>query len=889
MKFLSSLRTFLAFVFHRSQVEREMDAELRSHLQIRADDLERQGLSRAEAERQARVEFGGYERYKEECREALGSRLLGELIADVRYGLRGLRRNPGFTAVAILTLALGIGANTAIFSVVNAVLLRPLPYREPSRLAYISEFWPHESNVKTTPSPDFANWSEHDRLFDGLAAYGGGAELNLTSAGEPERVQGARVTADFFTLLGVQPILGRSFLSEEDRPGGRPVVLLSYELWQRRFGSDAKIVGSTVQLDGEPYTVVGITPAGFRFPDDDFRADVFLPMLVARVADWKSPDPNNFRLLRTLARLRPGVTLDEVRAELTALVRAEAEIEPPQFKRMRAGMEVSVTPLPRRLAAPARPILLILLCAVALLLIMSCVNVAGLQLARGATRQRELAVRAALGASRLRIAAQLLIENLGLVVGAAGVAILVGFAGLRALQALAPPQISHIENVPLDSTVLLFTLIVAMMTGVLSGLAPALLGSRVELNEVLKGDGSRTASAHKQHRIRSIMVTTEVALALVLLVGSGLLTRSLIHLISVDAGFNTHSLLTLRLSLSEKSYPKPEQKDAFLSELLSRVRALPGVRSAGAGSGLPTLGWWSLNGTDIEGQPEMPPGLRPDIPHDVVSASYFQTLGMPLLAGRSFSEQDRPTTVQVAVVNRAFVHQYFPGQNPIGKHVRNGGRSGPWREIVGVVGDVRQLGPSQDESPEIYTPYQQDSTGEMNLVLRTTADPLALVAPLKAAVQAVDPAQPVYDIATMDERLSESMSSQRFNALLVGVFALAALGLAGVGIYGVLAFSVARRTPEIGVRMALGARRAEVLTLVLGEGLRLCGLGVGLGLAATAPLTRLLRGVLFGVSPSDPVTLVVASTALLLVAVMACYIPARHATAIDPMVALRHE
>jgi len=382
---------------------------------------------------------------------------------------------------------------------------------------------------------------------------------------------------------------------------------------------------------------------------------VFLPMLVARVADWKSPDPNNFRLLRTLARLRPGVSLEAARAELTALVRAEAELEPPQFKRMRAGMEVKLTPLSRKLAAPARPTLLILLCSVSVLLIMSCVNVAGMQLARGATRHRELAVRAALGASRLRIAAQLLAENLVLILGAAAVALLIGFAGPRALEALAPSQIPHLETARLDSTVLLFTLIVAIMTGILSGLAPAILGSLVDFNEVMKGGWAQTSSAHSHHRIRNILVTTEIALALLLLIGAGLLARSLIHLISVGPGFESNNLLTLRLSLSEKAYPKPEQKYAFLSEVLARVEGLPGVRSAAASSGLPTLGWWSLGGTDIEGQPAMAPGLRPDIPHDVVSIDYFQTLGIPLMAGRGFNEQDRASTVQVAIVNQAFV------------------------------------------------------------------------------------------------------------------------------------------------------------------------------------------------------------------------------------------
>ncbi len=889
MKLLASLRTLLAYVFHRSQAEREMEDELRAHLASRAEDLERQGLSRAEAERQARIEFGGYERYKEECREALGSRLVGELIADLRYGLRVLKKNPGFTAVAIITLALGVGANTAIFSVVDAILLRPLPYRDPGRLIYISEFWPQLTSVVGVPSPDFENWSEHDRLFNGLAAYGGGAEVNLTSAGEPERLQGARITADFFSVLGVRPYLGRSFLPEEDRPGGRNVVLLSFDLWQRRFGSDAKIVGSDIQLDGEPYTVVGITPAGFRFPDDDFRAQVFLPMIVARVADWKSPIPKRFRLLRPLARLRPGVTVEGARAELTGLVRAEADLEPPQFKRMRARMEVTVAPLAQKLAAPVRPTLLILLSSVALLLLMSCVNVTGMQLARGATRQLELAVRAALGASRLRIAGQLLSENLVLIAGAAGIALLIGFTGLRTLKALAPSQIPHLETARLDSTVLLFALVAATLTGLLSGLAPAILGSRVDLNEVIKGGGAQTGSARSQHRLRSAMVTAEVALALVLLVGSGLLTRSLMHLISVNPGFSTHNLLTFRVSLSEKAYSKPEQKAAFLSDLLARVRALPGVRAAAAGSGLPTLGWWSLSGTDIEGQPQMPAGLRPDIPTDMVSPDYFQTLGIPMLAGRGFNEGDRATTVQVAIVNQVFVRKYFSGQNPIGKHVGRRTPPGTWREIVGVAGNVRQLGPTHDEMPAVYVPYQQEPNADVDLALRTAGDPLALVGLVKAAVQAVDPAQPVYDIATMDERLSDSVSPQRFNALLVGAFALAALGLAGVGLYGVLAFSVAQRTPEIGVRMALGARRGVVLRLVVGDGLRLCGLGVGLGLVASAPLASLLRGMLFGVSPIDPLTLLAAPAALLLVAVMACYIPARRAVTIDPMTALRHE
>jgi putative ABC transport system permease protein len=528
-------------------------------------------------------------------------------------------RNPGFTIVALLTLALGIGANTAIVSVVNAVLIRPLPYRDPGRLVYISEFWPRETPFRTVPNPDFANWSDHDRLFDGLAAYGGAAEVNLTSLGEPKRILGAKVTWDFFPLLGVQPSLGRGFLREEDQPGGRQVVLLSHELWQRRFGSDPSVVGSSVNLDGAPHTIVGVIPAGFQFPDDEFKAELFLPMILARIANWSSRAPENFRLLRPLARLKPGVTVDNVRAELSGLVQQTAGLEPPQFIRMRAGMEVRVTPLRERLAAPARPILLVLLCSVGLLLIMSCVNVASLQLARGAARQKELAVRAALGAPRLRIAAQLLTESLVLAMAAAPLALLVGFTGLRVLQALAPPQIPHLESVHLDHTVLLFTLIVATLTGILFGLSPAILSSKVNLDDALKHRTSRSTPSHPQHRIRSILVTAEIALAVVLLIGAGLLARTFIYLITVNPGFDPRHLLTLRISVSGNEYSKPEQQAAFFEQLLDRMRALPAIQSADAGSGLPLLGWGSLRGTDVEGQPEAPPGLRPDVTWDAGS------------------------------------------------------------------------------------------------------------------------------------------------------------------------------------------------------------------------------------------------------------------------------
>ena len=882
MKLLHHLRA----LFRKEELDQDLSDELAFHLEKQIEQNVAAGMSAEQARYAALRSFGGVEQVKEDCRDTWGVRFLDTLLQDIRFGLRMLAKNPGFTAVAVLTLALGIGANTAIFSVVDAVLLRPLPYRDPSRLVYISEFWPRETPVRTVPSPDFANWSEHDRLLDGLAAYGGGAEMNLTSPGEPERLLGAKVTWDFFPLLGVQPSLGRGFLREEDRPGGRPVVLLSHELWRRRFGSDPKVVGTSLQLDGTLHTIVGVIPAGFRFPDDEFKAQLFLPMVVARARDWGSED---WRLIRPLARLKPGITMDNVKAELSGLVQQTAGQEPPPFNRMRVGMEVHVTPLQERLSAPARPILLVLLSSVGLLLIMSCVNVASLQLARSAARQKELAVRAALGAPRLRIATQLLTESLVLAMAGGAVALLVGFAGLKALQALGPPQIPHLESVRLDPTVLLFTLIVTTVTGILFGLSPAVLATRVKLNEALKQSAAQSNSGQEQHRVRSILVTMEIALAVILLVGAGLLTRSVIYLISVNPGFDPNHLLTLRISIFGNEYSKPEQQSAFFEQLLERIRALPAVHSADAGSGLPVIGWWRLGGTDVEGQPEAPAGLRPDVPNDVVGTSYFRTLRIPLVAGRTFNEQDRQGAPQVAIVNQAFARQFLPGQDVIGKHVKSGARTGPWREIVGIVGDVKQLGLDHPESPEIYIPYLQDPAPAMDVALRVAGDPLNSVGAVKAAIRAVDAHQPVYDVATMDERLSESIAPQRFNALLVGMFALLALGLGAIGVYGVLAYSVARRTHEFGVRVALGAHREDVLALVMTDGMRIVVLGMGIGLLGALALTRLLRNFLFGVGPTDPATLVAVSMGLTLVAALACYIPARRATKVEPMVALRYE
>jgi putative ABC transport system permease protein len=886
MKVLSSIRTMAAFVFRRPRVEREMEEELRSRLQDRADDLERQGLSRRRAERQARIEFGGYQRCKEECREALGMRLFREFVADARYGLRQLRRNPGFTAVAVITLALGIGANTAIFSVVNAVLLQPLPYPSPSRLVYLSEFWPHEPPVHTVVTPDFANWQRHNHVFQALGAYGGDRRLELGSDGEPETVEAINISEEFFRVLGVQPALGRSFLPEEEIPGGRDVVIISHAIWQQRFGSDPKSVGKSVRLDGQQYTVVGVLPAGFRFPDNDDNPELFLPDVAAAVANWHSP--NYFRLQPVIARLKPGVTQAQARAELRMLVRRTAPQEPAEFVRMRKGMEVRVTSLHERLAGNVRPLLLMLFGAVCLVLLIACVNATCLQLARVATRQKEVAVRAALGAGRVRVARQLLAESLLLAGFGGAVGLFLGVAGVRIIRILKPQQIPHLEVIRISGPVLLFTLVVAIATGLLFGLAPALSASRFNLNEMLKESGPTGIGAISQ-RTRKSLVGAEMALATLLLAGAGLLVRTFIHLADVDPGCDIHHLLTLRVDFDGDRYSTSVQQIRLLDALVRQVRALPGVETAAMSSGVPLAGWGYLTGMGVEGKPLPPKGLRPDVPYDRVIPGFFRAVGIPLIAGRPFSEHDGKNAPLVAVVNRAFASQFFPGpgRGVIGKHVF----TGSWREIVGIVENVRQNGAGGAASPEVYAPFVQEPDGcqEMILAVRTKGNPHSLSGEVRKAVEALDVNEPVFDVATMEQRWANSMAPQRFNMLLISMLAGLALILAAVGIYGVVSYSVVQSTHEIGVRMALGAQKMDVLATIVKRGMELVLIDGGIGLGGALALARFLRSLLYGVQPTDPLTFAAVSIIVMAVALLACYIPARRATRVDPAVALRHQ
>ena len=883
MKSFTWFRTLLAFVFHRSRAEREMEDELRSHLASRADDLEWQGLSRAEAERQARLEFGGYERYKEECREAQGSRLLGELVADTRYGLRVLRKNPGFTAIAVLTLALGIGVNTAVFSVVSAVLIRRLPYNDPDRLVWITEFWPRLHNT-IVPSPDFLNWRDQSQVFESVAAYGGFGQFNLSGNGEPERIDGIGVTWNLFPMLGVRPALGRDFLPEEDRPAGPPVAILSHSLWKRRFHSDPNLVGKTITLDEKGYTVIGVMPSRFRFPGD-WNPELFAPSDLPLKADWYA---RQLSMVGVIARLKPEVKLERATSDILAINRRSDRAISPPFAKMRVGLQVRVMPLHQHLVGDARPALLILLGAVGFVLLLACANVANLQLARAAAREKELAVRSALGAGRWRLTRQLLVESFALAALGGMAGLLLGAGGVALFRQWGPQNIPGLQTAGFDPWVFAFIAVITACTGVAFGLAPVFVASRLDLEETLKEVRPGAPIAGAAQGVRALLMVAEVALALILLTGAGLLIRSFVRLTSVDPGFDPQHVLTERIMLPLGKYSKPAQQAAFFENVLSRAGKLPGVESAAAASSPPLTGFMSHSSVELEGH-LMPAGSAPNTPVCAVSPSYFHALRIPLLSGRYFTPYDAASAPRVAIVNETFARQFFADEYPLGRRIRLGGPEGDWYSIVGEVKSVRHLPLGSDPSPEVFTSYLQDPAPYMTLIVRAVSDPAPLTAPLRRKVQEVDRNQPVYDVATMEQRFSEAVGPQRFNTLVLAIFAAMAVVLAGVGVYGVMAYSVARRTHEIGIRMALGAGRQDVMRLVLRRGAALAAFGIGLGLAGALALTRFLSSLLYGVRPTDALTFFLVSVVLASVAFLATYLPARRATRVDPMVALRYE
>ncbi len=809
---------------------------------------------------------------------------MNTLFQDLRFGLRMLAKNPGFTAVAVLTLALGIGANTAIFSVVNAALLRPLPFSDPDRIVVVGQEW--MGGAGDFSPADFLDVRAQNHSLQEMAAYRSW-NFNLTAGNRPEHVAGEVVTPNFFRLLGVKPILGRGFLPSDGGPGGNRVALLSYGLWQRSFGGAPSAVGSKLVMNGEPFTVIGVMPGGFRFPEE---SELWVSPRYAVPAHPLRPEVNPATLrgahyFDALARLRPGVTLGQARADLAVVFRNVARAHPDSDLQ---GGKPWVQTLHQSEVGNVRTALLVLLAAVGLVLLIACANVASLVLARGVARRKEFALREALGASRARVARQVLTESLLMALLGGGLGIVLALWGFPVLATLVPADLRTTTRWALDGNVLTFTLALTVLAGLAFGLAPALSGTRNCLTETLK-ERSRT-SAHGGRRGQEWLVVAETAVALVLLVGAGLLLRSFVRLLNVDQGFDPTHVLTMQIFLPQARYPSAERQAAFVKEMLAAIKTLPGVESASVATRLPLNPGGSQRSVQIEGRSYGPDQPDEDVVPDysVVSPGYYRALRIPLLAGRAFTPHDDASAPPVVVVNRAMAKTFWPNQSPIGKHLRMGDGD-PWSQVVGVVGDVRRKQLAAPARPTFYAPYAQDPWPFMDIAVRSAADPAGLSHAVAAAIQKIDPDEPLYNVRTMQEVVARSVSERRFRLVLLGSFALLALFLTAIGIFGVISFAVSQRTHEMGLRMALGARRQDVLKLVVGRGVALALVGVGLGTAGALGLTRLLSGLLYGVKPADPLTFAAVALLLILVATLASYLPARRATKVDPMVALRYE
>jgi putative ABC transport system permease protein len=809
---------------------------------------------------------------------------MATLVQDLKYAVRMLRKSPGFAAVAILTLALGIGANTAIFSVVNAVLLRPLAFRDSGKLCLVRETWP--SYPLLNPSyENYVDFRNQAKSFEDIAALHP-QQVTMTGQGDPERLDAQFATASLFPLLGVEALEGHTFTAEEDRFGGPAVVLLSYGFWQRNFGGARSILGKNITLDDQSYAVAGILPPGFQVIAP---ADVFLPF-----APWAHalPDDRNWHPgIIAIGRLRDGVTIEQGRTEMNTIA---ARLDK-QYPIYNTGMGVSVDGLQESSVQNVRPALLVLLGAVALVLLIACGNIANLLLARAAARHKEIALRAALGAGRWRMVQQLLTESVLLALVGAGFGLLLALWVMTPLLDLAAQSIPAVGKIGLDGSVLGFTLIVALLAGILFGLAPALQMAKVDIRSALSDASRGTTGGASRHRVRNVLVVTEVALAIVLLIGAGLLIRSFATLQDVQPGFQPSNLLVADLPLSPKVYAQPAQRMEFFDRLVERARTLPGVQSAGGAMVLPVTGSGSAIHFNIQGRPPKTPkdyiimGYRP------VTPGYLETLHVPLLQGRLIKDSDTERSPYVVVVNQSLAKEFFPGQTALGKHIQAGAlpdNQVPWMEIVGIVGDMKQSLASEAQA-EVYVPYRQADSlipiFTMSLVMRTARDPHTEVSALRSAVHDLSANQPLVKVRTMDESIAGSLSDSHFRTLLLGIFAACALLLALIGLYGLISYSVTQRTSEIGVRVALGAQRNDILKLIVGQGLKLVLIGVAAGLAGALALSQVLTQFLYGVAPSDPVTFVATAVILTAVAALACWIPARRAMRVDPIVALRYE
>ncbi len=806
---------------------------------------------------------------------------MNTLWQDLRYGMRMLLKHPFFTLVAMLALALGIGANTAIFSVVNAVLLRPLSFDAPDRLARVYVTVPKRGVTKyPTSFLTFADWREQNQVFENIAAYTS-SSATLTGIDAPQQIDGTMTSGDFFAVLKAQPALGRVYTRAEETPDSH-VAVISHGLWQRRFGADEQIVGRQITLDGEPTTVIGVMPAGFAYPFDQPRIDFWSPLN-------PKDETNAFRganYLSVVARLRQGASLEGAQAEMTTIAQRIEEANPDLSR----GRGINIVALQEDVVGDIRPALLVLLGAVCFVLLIACTNVANLLLARAASRQKEITIRAAMGATRWRIVRQLMTESLLLSLSGGALGLLLAVWGIDLLVAAIPEGIPRVGEINLDARVLFFTLVASVLTGLLFGLAPALQVSKPDLNEGLKEGGRGSTEGAGRNRVRGLLVISEVTLSLVLLVGAGLLMRSFLELRDVKPGFNPHGVLTANVSLPAARYGQEESQTAFFQNVLQHAAALPGVRSVGAVDPLPLSGNLAQNILTIEGRPPLAVADRLTTNARVVTPGYFDAMSIPVVKGRVFNEHDAKDAPKVLVVNETLARKYFPGEDAVGKRIGLSIAKNMTGEIVGVVGDVKHVSLDKEAGVECYVNYLQVPDAAMTLVARSESnDPASLSAALRKAVEEVDKDQPLSDVQTMDQWLASSVARRRFNTLLLGVFALVALLLAAVGIYGVMSYTVTQRTKEIGIRLALGARASDVQRMVVGQGMALILIGVSVGLVAAFALTRVMSSLLFGVSATDPLTFIGVSALLASVALVACLIPARRATKVDPMVALRYE
>jgi putative ABC transport system permease protein len=798
---------------------------------------------------------------------------------DVRFGLRTLARNPGTTLAALLALALGIGANTAIFSVVNGVMLEPLPYPEPDELQFVWEKNPELGFPRFTVSPhNFEDWRRQSRSFAGLAAIEH-SRFNLTGGDRPESLPGARVSADFFRVIGTEPVRGRGFRPEEGRLGSNRVAVISHGLWQRRFGSDPSAVGTTLRLDGEPYTLVGVAPPGFEFPQN---REIWVPL-----AFDMAKENRGAHYLLVLGRLAGGVSEEKAQAEMDGIAARLAK----DYPDVQTGWGVDVIPLREMVVEDVRSALLILLVFVSFVLLIACANVANLLLARVASRERELAVRTALGAGRARLVRQMLTETLVLFLAGGALGLLLAWWGIRALLALDPEGIPRAHEIGLDGRVLLFTLLVSLATGLLFGLVPALSAAGRQLGESLKEGGRAMAGGVRGRLMRNALVLGQVALTLVLLVGAGLLIRSFARLQAIDPGFRSEGVLTARVVLPAAEYAEPARQVAFHQQLVEKVRAMPGAREAATIYPMPLGDSNMVLAFAVEGRPAPPPNEVPSTNVRGASPDYFRALGIRVRQGRTFTDQDVQGSLPVVVVNETMAKKVWPGESPLGKRINFGDPAQPadWMTVVGVVADVRHQALNEEPGSEAYWPQYQQPFTDFFLVLRTDRDPASLPDGVREAVRSLDPNLPVDQIRTMEDLIALSLSQSRFKMVLLSLFAGLALALAAVGVYGVVSYSVAQRTHEIGIRMALGAERRSVLRLVVRQGMAVVLIGVAAGLALAFWGSRFLAGQVYGVSAKDPLTFLAVPVVLLAIALLANYLPARRATRVDPLVALRQE